>query len=285
MPSHQPAAASRPAEPALRVAGLTVLGDADPEAGGARPTLIADVDWTVRRGEHWVVLGPNGAGKTTLLRALTGAAEAEAGTIELLGGRLGDIGLRDPRLKVAVVEGRSRTFAGRLRAIDVMLVREAGPIALLGSRIGDDEVRRAEELLALLGCAHLRDARFRECSQGERQRVLLARSLLRDPELLLLDEPTTGLDLAGREDLLDALETLAAERPAVTTVAVTHHVEEVPASATHGLLLRDGRVQEAGPLEEVLTPATMTACFSVPVALDRIDGRWTARAARAARTA
>jgi iron complex transport system ATP-binding protein len=283
MSSHDSAASSAAAaEPALRIHGLTVLGDADPEAGPARPVLIEDVDWTVERGEHWVVLGPNGAGKTTLMRAITGALEAEAGTVALLGGRLGDIGLRDPRLRVAVVEGRTRTFAGRLRVIDVMLVREAGPIALLGSRIADADVRRAEELLALLGCAHLRDARFRECSEGERQRVLLARSLLRDPELLLLDEPTSGLDLAGREDLLDALEALARERPAMTTIAVTHHVEEIPASASHALLLRDGRILRAGALDSVLTAEAMTACFGVPVTLVQAGGRWTARAQRRA---
>ncbi|HEY6762115.1 MAG TPA: ATP-binding cassette domain-containing protein [Baekduia sp.] len=278
MPTRQNAASDHPAPDALafRVSGLIVLGD--PPPGGAPPVLLDRLDWTVARGEHWVVLGPNGAGKTTLLRAVAGAVEPDAGSVELLGGRHGDIGLRDPRLRVAVVEGRSRTFASQLRAIDVMLVREAGPIALLGSRIGDGDVRRAEALLDLLGCAHLRDARFRDCSQGERQRVLLARSLLRDPELLLLDEPTTGLDLGGREDLLDALATLARERPGLTTVAVTHHVEEIPASATHALLLRGGRALDAGPLEETLTATAMSACFGVDVALSHADGRWTARA-------
>jgi iron complex transport system ATP-binding protein len=277
--SHDAAHAAPSPDPALRVAGLTVLGDPAPGADD-RPLLLDSVDLCVQRGEHWVLVGRNGAGKTTLLHAISGAVEPDAGAVELLGGRAGDIGLRDPRLKVAVVEGRPRTFSGQLRAIDVMLVREAGPIALLGARIAEDDVARADALLALLGCGHLRGARFRDCSQGERQRILLARSLLRDPELLLLDEPTTGLDLPGREGLLDALATLARERPAVTTITVTHHVEEIPATTTHALLLRDGRVLARGPVEATLTAERMSACFGLPVALTRVDGRWLARAAR-----
>ncbi|MDX6727510.1 MAG: iron complex transport system ATP-binding protein [Baekduia sp.] len=265
-------------DPALVVHGLTVRGDALPGAE-ARPVLLDRVDWRVERGEHWVVVGPNGAGKTTLLRAVSGAIAPEGGTIGLLGGRLGDIGLRDPRLRVAVVEGRPRTFSAQLRARDVMLVREAGPIALLGARIEEEDVARAEGLLELFGCDHLRDARFRDCSQGERQRIMLARALLRDPELLLLDEPTTGLDLAGREGLLNALGTLAAERPAVTTITVTHHVEEIPASATHALLLRAGRVLASDRIEQALTAERMSACFGLPVDVTHVDGRWLARAA------
>ena len=252
--------------PAVVVSGVTVRGDAAPGAV-AGPVLLDRVDWQVARGEHWVVVGPNGAGKTTLLRAVAGTVTPSAGSIGLLGGRAGDIGLRDPRLRVAVVEGRPRTFSGRLRAIDVMLVREAGPIALLGSRIEDDDVARAGALLELLGCAHLRDARFRDCSQGERQRVLLARALLRDPELLLLDEPTTALDLPGREELLTALSTLARERPQVTTITVTHHVEEIPETTTHALLLRGGRVLAGGPVATTLTAERMSACFGLPIAL------------------
>jgi iron complex transport system ATP-binding protein len=276
--SHQVPHRTPGPDPALVVEGLTVRGDAAPGAD-ARPVLLDRVDWRVERGEHWVVVGPNGAGKTTLLRSVSGAIAPEDGTIGLLGGRLGDIGLRDPRLRVAVVEGRPRTFSAQLRAIDVMLVREAGPIALLGARIEEQDVARAEGLLELFGCGHLREARFRSCSQGERQRIMLARALLRDPDLLLLDEPTTGLDLAGREGLLNALGTLAAERPAVTTITVTHHVEEIPASATHALLLRAGRVLACDRIEAALTAERMSACFGLPVVVTRVDGRWLARAA------
>jgi iron complex transport system ATP-binding protein len=276
------AASSSASDPAATVAALdfVAVSVTAPERPGtaAPPLLLRDVDWRVARGEHWAVLGGNGAGKTTLLRTAAGALPPSAGRVTILGERLGAIGLRDPRLRMAVLPSRPGTFSQRLTALDVVLLREAGPVALLGKAITPDEVRRAKELLDLFGCTHLRDARYGVCSQGERQRILLARALMRRPAVLLLDEPTAGLDLPGREGLLAAMERLAAEQPELATVTVTHHVEELPASTTHALLLREGRVIAQGAVGDVLTEERLTETLGLPVSLVRLGDRWAARA-------
>jgi iron complex transport system ATP-binding protein len=260
--------------PALDFAAVSVSA---PD-GSPPPVLLRAVDWRVAPGEHWAVLGGNGAGKTTLLRTAAGALQPSAGRVTILGERLGAIGLRDPRLRMAVLQSRPGTFSHRLRALDVVLLREAGPVALLGKAITPDEVQRAHELLELFGCTHLEQTPYRSCSQGERQRILLARALMRRPALLLLDEPTTGLDLPGREDLLQAMARLAAGQPALATVTVTHHVEELPSSTTHALLLRDGEVTATGDVGDVLTEERLSDCFGMPIALTRAGDRWAARA-------
>jgi iron complex transport system ATP-binding protein len=272
-----PQAEALPAVPALEFAAVSVTGSERPHAGAA-PLLLSDVDWRVACGEHWAVLGGNGAGKTTLLRTAAGALQPSVGRVTILGERLGAVGLRDPRLRMAVLPSRPGTFSQRLTALDVVLLREAGPVALLGKAITAQERRRADELLELFGCSSLRLARYGECSQGERQRILLARALMRRPALLLLDEPTTGLDLPGREDLLTAMARLAGEQPQLATVTVTHHVEELPASTTHLLLLRQGRVTAQGPIADVLTEERLSHAFGLPVALVRLGDRWAARA-------
>jgi iron complex transport system ATP-binding protein len=258
--------------PALDLEGVTVHAPGTPRA------LVRDVDWRVQPGEHWAVLGKNGAGKTTLLKTIVGDIAPAAGTVMVLGDRLGAVGLRDPRLRIALLAATPRSFSQQLTALDIVLLREAGPVALLGTAVRDDDVARAKDLLALFGCAHLETALFRECSQGERQRILLARALMRRPSLMLFDEPTGGLDLPGREALLQALARLAAERPEIATVTVTHHVEELPPSTTHALLLRDGAVTAAGPVDDVLTDERLSDCFGFPLAVERVDGRWAARA-------
>jgi iron complex transport system ATP-binding protein len=264
------------AAPALHFTGVSVeVPDAQT---GAPRTLLRGLDWSVERGEHWAVLGPNGAGKTTLVNAVTGTLEPRAGSITVLGERLGAIGLRDPRLRIGLMSSTAPTFARRLRAIDVVVLRASGPIALRGQRVAPEDVERASELLALFGCAGVHDRRFGDCSQGERQRIMLARALMRDPDVLVLDEPTTGLDLPGREGLLQAMARLAADRPRLATVSVTHHVEELPSSTTHVLLLRDGQAVAAGPVAATLTEPLLSACFGVPVSLARLGDRWVARA-------
>jgi len=277
-----PGSVDRPAEsagaaPPLVLAGVAVQGD-PPDPAAAAPTLLSGVDWTVRRGERWAVLGRNGAGKTTLLRTVAGATAPTEGTVRVLGESHGAPGLRDPRLRISMLGGARPTFAGRLTGLEVVRLREGGPIGMLGSRTDQADPDRARDLLERFGGRGLAERRFAECSQGERQRILLARALLRRPALVLLDEPTTGLDLPGREDLLRALERLAEDEPDVATITVTHHVEELPASTTHALLLRGGEALAAGRVDETLTPAALSACFGLDLALSREGGRWSARA-------
>jgi iron complex transport system ATP-binding protein len=152
--------------------------------------------------------------------------------------------------------------------------------APIWEKYGETERERALRLLADLGCKDLAERPFRVCSQGERARIRVARALMADPAVLLLDEPFAGLDLPAREDLISAVENLAETRPVLTTVTVTHHLEEVPATTTHAMLMADARVLAAGPVADVLTPANLSDCFGLPLQVDRLDGRWYARAAR-----
>ncbi|MFC4585987.1 ABC transporter ATP-binding protein [Sphaerisporangium corydalis] len=251
-------------------------------------TLLDAVDWRVGHGEHWVVLGPNGAGKTTLLSVAAAMRHPSSGSASVLGHRLGRVDLRELRRHIGLVAATRRLVdeelmeAEGLTAQTVVLTGHTGSSAPLWDRYGPGERERAAALLADLGCKDLADRPFAVCSQGERGRVRIARALMPDPALLLLDEPFAGLDLPGREDLVTAIEELAAGRPALTTVLVTHHLEEVPATTTHALLVRDARVLAAGPVATVLTGPNLSECFGRPLALDRADGRWYARASRPA---
>ena len=216
--------------------------------------LLDAVDWTVRDGERWVVLGPNGAGKSTLL-----AAAAEEAAVDT-------VGVAAP-LPIPDDE----------RVLDVVLTAAYSRVWRGSEAYDDVDEDRALGLLARLGCRALAPRAFGTLSVGERQRVLIARSLMADPELLLLDEPSAGLDLAGREALLHWLGRLAADPLAPSTVLVTHHVEEIPIGTTHALLLRAGRVIAAGSIETALTSASLSACFGLPIVVDATDGRYAAR--------
>ena len=244
---------------------------------GSRRELLRGIDWIVARGEHWSILGPNGAGKTTLLRIAAARAHPSSGSVRVLGRPLGRFPVARLHEQIGFVEpGVARRLDRRATAREVVLTGATGTLALLHDRIGDDDTRDADELLELLGVAHVAQQAFADCSEGERARLLLARALTAGPPLLLLDEPTAGLDLAGRELVLDSLTKLAAARPALTTVTVTHHVEELPPTATHALLLRDGEAVAAGPVDDVLAGDPLSACFGVAVHVERRDGRWTA---------
>ncbi|GAA2382863.1 ABC transporter ATP-binding protein [Nonomuraea africana] len=251
-------------------------------------TLLAGIDWRVAYGQHWVILGPNGAGKTTLLSLAAAVRHPTEGAATVLGRRLGRVDLRELRRDIGLVAASQRLVDESLleeegaTAHTVVLTGHTGTSAPLWDRYGQAEHDRAHALLADMGCKDLADRLFRVCSQGERARIRVARALMADPAILLLDEPFAGLDLPAREDLVTAIEDLAG-RDGLTTVTVTHHLEEVPSTATHALLVRDTRILAAGPVEETLTEAALSECFGRELRVDRLDGRWSARAVRTPR--
>ncbi|MBO0852227.1 MAG: ABC transporter ATP-binding protein [Nocardia sp.] len=243
--------------------------------------LVGPVTWQVELDERWVVVGPNGAGKTSLLRMASAELYPTTGTAVLLGERLGktDISELKPRIGLS-----SAAVASRVPADEKVsdLVVSAG-YAVLGrwrEKYDRMDTDRAVELLESLGAEHLADRTYGTLSEGERKRVLIARALMTDPELLLLDEPGAGLDLGGREELVEQLGILAADPDAPATVLVTHHVEEIPPGFTHALLLREGGVVAQGLLPDVLTADNLSEAFRQSIALDHVDGRYFARRAQ-----
>ncbi|MQA96065.1 MAG: ATP-binding cassette domain-containing protein [Streptosporangiales bacterium] len=262
---------SRPAEsgPVLRVDAADVVRDGT--------YLLNAISFTVHRGEHWALLGPNGAGKSTLLGLLGAVSHPTRGGVEVLGRRLGRVDVRELRAYLGHVDPRHAPGpATRVR--DVVLTGITGSIALLPRwEPTPAESAHADELIALLGMTSHGESRWGTLSQGERGRTLIARALMPRPRLLLLDEPATGLDLAAREQLLGSLDELRRGHPELATVLVTHHLEELPASTTHALLLRDGQCLASGPVDEVLTTDLVSKCFDHAVEIERRAGRWTAR--------
>ena len=241
--------------------------------------LLRSVDWTVELDERWVVLGPNGAGKTTLLQLAAAQLHPSTGRAEVLGERLGGVDVFELRPRIGLT---SAALAARIPAGETVLdlVVSAG-YAVVGRWREEYDVLdtgRARHLLYQLGIQQLADRVFGTLSEGERKRVQIARALMTDPELLLLDEPAAGLDLAGREQLVARLAALAADPDAPAMVLVTHHVEEIPPGVTHGLLLRGGTVVAAGLLPDVLTPPLLSVTFGMPLTVSQDAGRWTARA-------
>jgi iron complex transport system ATP-binding protein len=238
-------------------------------------TLLDRVDWRVELDEKWVVLGPNGAGKTTLLRLAASELHPTRGTVHLLGERLGRTDVFELRPRIGF---SSAALASRIPGDEVVsdLVVSAG-YAVLGrwrERYEDVDSARAAALLAAFGVGEMAGRRFGTLSEGERKRVLIARALMTDPELLLLDEPAAGLDLGGRENLLTRLATLALDPEAPATVLVTHHVEEIPPGFTHAMLMRDGLVVAQGLLEAVVTEDNLSRTFDVDLVLQRFGARF-----------
>ena len=239
--------------------------------------LLADVDWTVELDERWVVVGPNGAGKTTLLRLASAEMHPTTGTVELLGERLGRVSVFDLRPRIGLASAAlSARVPGDERVRDVVRSAGYGVLGTWTERYDEVDDARAGALLEQMGAGALGERTYGTLSSGERQRVLLARALMTDPEVLLLDEPAAGLDLGGREDLVARLTTLAADPDGPATVMVTHHVEEIPPGCSHALMLRAGRVVAQGLLDDVMTSENLSATFGQPLELLSRRGRFTA---------
>lgn len=255
----------------LELAGVTVV------RGGN--TLLDSVDWSVSEGERWVVLGPNGAGKTTLLQIAAARMHPTTGVAGVLGEVLGAVDVFELRPRIGLASASlSDRLPARERVADVVVTASYGVTGRWREAYDQLDHARALELLRVLGVDHLADRTFGTLSEGERKRVQIARALMTDPELMLLDEPAAGLDLGGREDLVRRLGEIAEDIYAPALVLVTHHVEEIPPHFTDVLLLREGRVVAAGPIEITLTQQNLEATFGLPLVLERHDDRWTARA-------
>ena len=256
---------------AIRMTGVGVWR-ARPD--GTAVTLLEGIDWRVGAGERWAVLGPNGAGKTTLMGIAGAVSHPSHGTAEVLGRTLGAVDVRALRGSIGHVDSAMATaFRARATALEVVLTGVSSTIVVRPERLHAGDRDRAVALLDRMGCGEFVERRFALLSRGEQQRVLLARALVTRPRLLLLDEPTAGLDLPGREAFLERLDDLSVHDPALTTVQVSHHLEELATSVTHALLLRGGRVVAAGPAPEVLTEPLLSRCFGAPVSLTRHRGR------------
>jgi len=241
--------------------------------------VLENVDWCVRAGERWVILGPNGSGKTTLLTLAAARLWPSSGTVEILGARLGRVDVRTLRPRISLVSGSvTRQLRAHLPARDVVVSGRYGALETWWNTYSEEDWGEADRLLAETGFASIAHRPFGVISEGERQHVLLARALMSRPELLLLDEPATGLDLGARERLVSRLGVLAADPTSPPTVLVTHHCEEIPTGFTHAGLVRQGRLAAAGPLAEVLTSALVSSCFDVAVTVGQRDGRWWSRA-------
>jgi iron complex transport system ATP-binding protein len=243
--------------------------------------LVRDVSWTVELDERWVVLGPNGAGKTTVMQIASGQMHPTAGVVHILGERLGAVDVFELRPRIGITSAAiANRIPGGERVGDVVISAAYSVIGRWREQYDDLDEARARELLGHFGVEHLADRPFGTLSEGERKRVQIARALMTDPELLLLDEPAAGLDLGSREDLVTRLADLAADPAAPAIVLVTHHVEEIPPGFTHGLLLRGGEVVAAGLLGDVMTADNLSATFGLPLWLQGANGRYFAGAAR-----
>ena len=241
--------------------------------------LLDAVDWRIGRGERWVLLGPNGSGKTTLIAVASTYIWPSRGEVAVLGSAVGSVDVRELRRRIGVVSASlEQRIPGQISAFEVVLAGATGATAPWWDRHSRPARQKAAEMLELVGCSALAERRFELLSSGERQRVQIARSLMPDPALLLLDEPAAGLDLGARETLAMILARLNADPRLAAIVVVTHHVEEIAPGPTHALVLRAGRVIAAGAAETTGTGPVLSQAFGLELAVDRSGDRFAARA-------
>ncbi|TNU72995.1 ABC transporter ATP-binding protein [Miniimonas arenae] len=261
------------------MAQTLVLGLDDVTVRRDGKEILSHVTWEVLDGERWVVLGRNGAGKTTVVQLAAGRMHPTSGTVEILEETLGRVDVFELRPRIGLSSSAlAERIPGDERVLDVVLTASYGMTGRWRETYDDVDEDRARSLLAVFGMADKTGRTYGTLSEGERKRTMIARALMSDPELLLLDEPAAGLDLGAREELVGALAELAAHPASPVLVLVTHHVEEIPPHFTHALLLRDGHALAAGPLEDVLTPENLEATYGMPLEITRHEDRWSARA-------
>jgi iron complex transport system ATP-binding protein len=256
----------------LQLSDVSVVRDANP--------ILSNLDWTVEGDERWVILGPNGAGKTTLLQIAAAMSHPSTGTATVLDGKLGQVDVFELRPRVGFASSAmARRFPADETVLNVVLTAAYSVTGRWNEDYEDVDLRRAHRVLAEWKLDHLENRLFGSLSDGEQKRVQIARSVMTDPELLLLDEPAASLDLGAREELLQLLGGYASSSDSPAIVMVTHHVEEIPRGFTNVLLVSGGRIVAAGPLAEVLTSENLETTFGLPITLTETDGRYSARAA------
>lgn len=256
----------------------TVLELADVTVRRGQATLLDSVNWTVREGDRWVVLGSNGAGKTTLVQVCSAQIHPTTGVVGILGEVLGTVDVFELRPRIGCTSAAIAERIPRNELVrDVVVSASYGVLGRWREEYDNLDHQRAHDLLVEVGARKLVDRTFGTLSEGERKRVQIARALMTDPELLILDEPAAGLDLGGREDLVSTMSVLANDSLSPAIVLVSHHVEEVPPGFTHVLMLRDGRVVASGPMAETMTAENLSTTFGMSLQLTLEDGRYAAR--------
>lgn len=236
-------------------------------------TILQQINWTIKQGEHWALLGLNGSGKTTLLNMINGYIWPTKGQISVLGHKYGTVDLREMRKRIGWV---SSSFQERIHPREKtqhLVISGLHASVGLFDRPEEEDIEKAVQLMETLGCAHLFDRPFQTCSQGEKQKLLIARALMASPELLILDEASNGLDFLSRESLLHSIANLVRQKDSPTLLYVTHHVEEILPEFTHTLLLRAGTVFASGKTEEVLTSEQLSSLFDTAVQVDWRNNR------------
>ncbi|MGV8877071.1 MAG: ABC transporter ATP-binding protein [Rhodoglobus sp.] len=243
-------------------------------------TILDSISWSAEASDRWVILGPNGAGKTTLLQLAAAQMHPSSGKVVVLGSTLGAADVFDirPRIGFSSTALARRVPSSEL-VIDVVLTAAYSVTGRWNEQYDEIDIRRARRVLAEWGLSHVEDRRFGDLSDGEQKRVQIARSVMTDPELLLLDEPAASLDLGAREELVQMLSGYARNEDAPAIVMVTHHVEEIPQGFTHALIITKGTVHSAGTIDDVVTSENLSSAFNLPLVITKNAGRYTARSA------
>jgi len=257
--------------PVLNLQNVSVIRDGK--------TILGPLDWQVNEDERWVILGPNGAGKSTLFALCSTQMHPTTGSVEILGSKLGAVDVFEVRPRIGFMGSTlMNLFPEDEKVIDIVLT---AAYAMLGRWNESYELwdeSRAQGLLTTLGVRELAQRSFNTLSEGEKKRVLISRSLMSDPEILLLDEPASGLDLGGREDLLNRFDLLANDPYSPVTLIITHHIEEIPAGSTHALLLKSGKIVSSGPIATVITSENLSVAYDMPISVSIMNNRYSANA-------